>query len=184
VLGQRMAEHVELALIPSGDDVEPGAAAADVIDGDQRLGGKHRMHHRHMDRRKDRDLLRHRAQCGGKRKGLEAQRADIAFAAKSLPARNRQDELEAGAIDHLGDVGDLRPAGLPSLGYFRNRNPAVGVEREQAKLQPVGIVKRVGELRHAVSLMLASGGREGTGILRREVGGCKWGVISRPPSLR
>ena len=117
----------------------------------------------------DRDLFGHRAQRCGKRKGLVAQRADIELAAKSLPARDRQDELEAGAVDHLRDLGNLSPVRPPPLRHFGNGDAAVGVEREQAELELVGVVKRVG-VGHAADLW----GREGTGIVLREFGGCKW----------
>jgi hypothetical protein len=149
VLGKGVAEHVELALIPSGHDVEAGTAAAGMIDRHQRLCRKHRMHDRHVHRREDRDLLGDRPKCGCKCECLEAMGANIEFAAKSLPARDRQDEFEAGPVDHFRDSRDIWPARLPSLRHLGDRNSTVGVEREQAELQPVGIVKRVWRSRHA-----------------------------------
>src|SRR6476469_8723060 len=44
MFGRRMSKHVELALIPSGHDVQSSSTAADVIDRYQRLGREHRMH--------------------------------------------------------------------------------------------------------------------------------------------
>jgi len=55
-------------------------------------------------------------------------------------------------VDHFGDLGNLGPTRLPSLWHSCNRNPAVGVEQEQAKLQPVGVMKRVGTQGHAGDL--------------------------------
>jgi hypothetical protein len=48
------------------------------------------MHHRHVHRREDRDLLGDRAKCGRKREGLETMGANVELAAKSLPARDRR----------------------------------------------------------------------------------------------
>jgi hypothetical protein len=107
------------------------------------------MHDRHMHGGEDRDLFGDRAKCCCEREGLETMGANIEFAAESLPTRDRQDELEAGSVDHFRDVHDIRPARLPSLRHLGDRNSAVGVEREQAQLQSVGIVKRVWRSRHA-----------------------------------
>jgi hypothetical protein len=125
------------------------------------------MHHRHMHGGKDRDLLGHRQQRCGKGKGLVAQRADIELAAKSLPARDRQDEFEAGAVDHFCHFGNLGPARLPPLRHLGDRNAAVGVEREQAEFEFVGVMKRVGAAHRDVP----SGILEG--ILRRDLVRCK-----------
>ena len=39
----RHAEHLELALVPAGDDVQPEAALADMIGGDHFFGGDQGM---------------------------------------------------------------------------------------------------------------------------------------------
>ena len=46
---QRHAEHAEFLRIPAADDVEPGPALADMIDGGQRLGSIERMNQRHVN---------------------------------------------------------------------------------------------------------------------------------------
>src|SRR6202041_698737 len=42
-------EHRKFARIPTADDVQPGAAATDVIDGRERLGGVKRMQNRDVN---------------------------------------------------------------------------------------------------------------------------------------
>ena len=93
-----MTEHVELFLVPAADDVEPGAAAADVVDRHQRLGREHRMDQRNVHGRKDRDVP---GDCGhrrGVRQGFERRGAHLCFAAVALPARDRKNELDAGLV--------------------------------------------------------------------------------------
>jgi hypothetical protein len=48
-----------------------------------------------------------------------------------------QDELEAGAVDHLGDLGNVSPVRPPPLRHFGNGDAAVGVEGKQAELELV-----------------------------------------------
>jgi hypothetical protein len=48
-----------------------------------------------------------------------------------------QDELEAGAVDHLGDLGTVSPVRPPPLRHFGNGDAAVGVEGKQAELELV-----------------------------------------------
>ena len=50
-------EHREFARIPSADDVQPGAAATDVIDGRERLGGIERMQKRDVNGHENPDPL-------------------------------------------------------------------------------------------------------------------------------
>jgi hypothetical protein len=51
------AEHRELVLTPAADDVETGAAVADVVDRGDGLGGKYRMDERHVHGDKNRDAM-------------------------------------------------------------------------------------------------------------------------------
>ena len=57
IFHQRHAEHVELVRIPAANDVQSGAAVADVIDGRQRLCRIERMQQRHMHGHEQRDAL-------------------------------------------------------------------------------------------------------------------------------
>ena len=57
MFGLAVTEHVELFLVPAAHDVEPGAAAADMIDRHQRLGGEHRMDERHVYGRENGDVV-------------------------------------------------------------------------------------------------------------------------------
>src|SRR5690606_27241552 len=69
--------------------------------------------------------------------------AAVHLAAEALPAGDRQDELQPGRVGHAGDVDDLVPLGLPALRHRRQRQAAIGVEREDADLEPVRPVHRM-----------------------------------------
>ena len=58
VLAKRNAEHRELFDVPAGHDVEPEPPLPDVIRGDDRLGGEHRMDQRHMNGGERDDVVR------------------------------------------------------------------------------------------------------------------------------
>ena len=57
VLHLRLAEHLDLRLVPAGDDVEAEAAAGDVVDGGGLLGGHDRMDGRHVRGGEDAGIL-------------------------------------------------------------------------------------------------------------------------------
>ena len=71
------------------------------------------------------------------RQRLEAGVAHVRFAAVALPARDRQQEIEAGTVGEPRDIGNLVPAGPPPLRHLGDRDATVGVEPEQAELERV-----------------------------------------------
>ena len=143
VPGLAMPEHVELVLVPSAHDVQPGAAAAHMIDGRERLGGEHRMHERNMHGREDRNV----PGDGGKRRGvsqrLERGGAHLGRAAVTLPARDRKNEFDAGIISRLRNGLDFLPIGTPPIGNFRESRPAVCIDGEKPELEAVGVPHRI-----------------------------------------
>jgi len=58
MLPLRHAEHLELALVPAGDNVQPEAALADMIGGDHFFGRDQGMEEGRVHRAEDRDPLR------------------------------------------------------------------------------------------------------------------------------
>src|SRR5262249_6949336 len=140
VVAERDAEHPELDRIPPGDDVEAEAAMTDVIGGHHLLGGKYRVDKCDMKRAEGRDLPRRRQQpaCPGQR--LERRSLRIAFALISMPAPDRQQELEAGLIGKPGRRDVVVPGGVPALRRLGEAGPAGAVHPEQPKLELVPVV--------------------------------------------
>jgi hypothetical protein len=110
VLALLHAEHLELALVPAGDDVEAEAALADVVGGDALLGGDDRMKQRRMHGAEHGDALGRGEQAGRPGDGLERLAVQVGVAAVALPAPDRQQEVDAGGVAHAGE----REAVLPS----------------------------------------------------------------------
>jgi len=146
VLANLGAEHGELLRIPAADDVEPGAAAADVIDGGQRLGGIDRMHDRHVHRHEQADLLRHRGEARGPGKGLERPLAHVILAAEAAPARDRQKEFEPRAVGDTGRVQIVVPTGAPALGDIGDGEAAVALAENTPSLKRFGPLRGCGAI--------------------------------------
>ena len=148
LLDQRRAEHAELLRVPAADDVEPGAALADVIDRRQRLGRIERMHQRHMHGHEQADPLGRGGEARRPGEGLERPFAHLVLAAETVPARDRQEEFQPGAVGDLRGGEIVLPAGLPALRHVGDGQPAIGIGREDAELQPVRAFERM-RFRHA-----------------------------------
>ena len=71
VLAQAHAEHIELGLVPAGDDVEAEPAVTDVIGGRDLLCGEDRVDQRRVDGAKEADLLGMGQQASRPSDGLE-----------------------------------------------------------------------------------------------------------------
>ena len=145
VVDQIEPEHRELFGVPAANDVEPGPPVRGVVDGRERLGGEHRMRHRHMDGREQGDPLGDAREARREGQGLVRPFAAVELAAEALPAGDRQDELETGLVRHAGDLDDLRPERGPALGNARQSEAAIGVDREDAELEDVRAVHRMHE---------------------------------------
>src|ERR1700730_13538925 len=74
----RDAEHLEFALVPAGDNVQPEAALADMIGGDYFFGGDRGMEQRRVYGAEDRDPLRRGKQTAGPGDGLECRAVEVA----------------------------------------------------------------------------------------------------------
>src|SRR5262245_55998379 len=81
-------------------------------------------------------------------KRLERPLAAIHLAAKTLPAGNRQQKLDAGTIRHLGGLDDLAPTRGPAFWHAGERQPAVGIHGKYAELEPVGPMQGVNGCGH------------------------------------
>ena len=101
------------------------------------------MHHRHMNRGKQPDVLRDPSQ--GRRIGqcLETPLAAVHFAAEPLPARDRQEKLDTGAVGHLRDLNHLVPVSRPTLWHPRERQAAISIGRKNPQLEPIGTMHRM-----------------------------------------
>ena len=106
---QRRAEHLDFRPVPTGDDVEHEAAAADMIDGAGLLGGHHRMHRRHMRGGEDGGIFGQRGHGGGPGEALEPFAVEIRAAAEALPAPDRNDGFEFHLVRHHRNRRGARP---------------------------------------------------------------------------
>ena len=64
----------------------------------------------------------------------------IGFAAIALPAPDRQHEVDAGCVGHLGELLAAVPIGRPALGKPRHRPAVRAIGAEQAELELVAVV--------------------------------------------
>ena len=142
VLALLHAEHLELALVPAGDDVEAEAAVADVVGGDALLGGDDRMEQRRVHGAEHGDALGLGEQPGGPGHRLQRLAVQIGVAAVALPAADRQHEVDAGGVRHAGEREAVRPARRPALRHLGGRAAGRAVGAEQADLERVGVVHR------------------------------------------
>src|ERR1700722_15958995 len=95
VLDHRQAEQRELLRTPAADDIQAGAPARCMVHRRQRLRCEHWMYHRHMHGGEQRDALREASKCCGVSQRLKAPLAVVNLAAETLPARDRQEKLDA-----------------------------------------------------------------------------------------
>ena len=151
VLRQVDAHRVVLRLVPAGDDVEPGAAAADLVDGGHLLRGDERVVERGVDRGEDEDALRLGEQPGGERDRVEHALVEVRLAAVPDPARDRQHEVEPDLVGEPAQPEVVVPRRLPAILDLRHRHPGRAVRREQAELE-VGAVEQC--FCHGVSFVI------------------------------
>ena len=109
------AEHLELAFVPAGDDVEAEASGADLVGGDHLLGCDDRVEQRRVDRAKHRDTFCCCKQACRPRNRLERGAVEIALAAVALPASDREHEVDAGIVCHLAELQAIGPARGPTF---------------------------------------------------------------------
>ena len=113
----RHAEHLKLALVPAGDDVQAEAALADMIGGDHFLGGDQGMEQRRVHGAEDRDPLCCRKQTAGPGDGLECRAVKVAWAAVAFPAADRQKKIDPGLVGNVRHLETIGPARQPALRY-------------------------------------------------------------------
>ncbi|ESW92444.1 hypothetical protein X770_05820 [Mesorhizobium sp. LSJC269B00] len=141
LLDQRRAEHAEFLRVPAADDVQAGAALADMVDSCQRLGGIERMHQRHMHGHEQADLLGGHRQSCCPGEGLERPFAHLVAAAKATPARDRKHKFQPGAVGDLRRRQIVLPACRPAFRHIGDGQTAIGIGRKDAELQFVRAVQ-------------------------------------------
>jgi hypothetical protein len=130
------------ALVPAAYDVEPEAAFADVVGGDEFLGGDEGRDQRRVHRAEHGQPLGIGGQPAGPGDGLEGGALVIGVAAIALPSADRQHELDAGGVRHPRQVQAIRPAAQPAFRHRRHRPAGRAVGAEQPELQPVATAHR------------------------------------------
>ena len=135
MLAHRRAEHGELVLVPAAHHVQPEAALADMIGGDELLGGDHRMDQRRVHRAEYRDPLRGRQQPGRPGDGFQRLALVIGVAAVALPAAHRQHELDPDLVGQARQAQAVGPASAPALRDHRHGAAGRAIRAEQAELQ-------------------------------------------------
>ena len=159
------AEHLELALVPADHQVEPEAPLADMVGGDEFLGGDQRIEQRRMHGAEHGDALRRGQQPGRPGHGFERGAVEIGGAAITLPARDWQHEVDAARLRHAGEREAVGPARRPALRHLRRRTAGGAIGAEQAELERIAI-----EHREALGQRCGAGGQ---GLLHSP-------VIARP----
>ena len=136
------AEHLEFALVPSGDDVQRETALADVVGGDELLRGNDRMEQRRVDGAEHGDALGRLQQAAGPGHRLQRRAVEIGVAAVAFPAADRQHEIDAGFVGHRAEREAIRPARGPALRRLGRGARRRAVRAEHADLERVGVVHR------------------------------------------
>ena len=116
----RHAEHLEFALVPAGDDVQPEAALADMIGGDHFFGGDQGMEQRRVHGAEDRDPLRRRQETAGPGDGLERRAVKVARAAIAFPAADRQKKIDSRLVGDARHLQTIGPAREPAFRHQRS----------------------------------------------------------------
>ena len=153
----RDTEHFEFALIPTGDEIEPEAAGADMIGGDEFLGGDQRMKQRRMHGTENRDALRRGQKAAGPGYGFERSAMKIAGAAVAFPAPDRQQEIDAGRIGQFCQFEAVGPGRQPALRHQRGGAGGRAVGAEKPDLERIIAmhgdtrVHRCGSVRHELT---------------------------------
>ena len=144
VLHHRRAEHLDLGLVPAGDDVEREAAAGDVIYGGRLLRRHDRMNGRHMRGGEDAGIARRGAD--GRRPGetLEARTVKVGGTAESLPASNWHQRLELHLLENPGQFQRVGPIDLQDAVDGGDRTTAVEVRSKRAELEFTIVENRIG----------------------------------------
>ena len=142
VLALLHAEHIELALVPADDDVQPESPFADMVGGDHLLGRHDRIEQRRMHGAEHGDALARGQQAGRPGDRLERRALVVGVAAVALPASDRQHEVDAGLVRHAHELEIVRPASRPALRHQRHGAAGRTVCAEQPDLELVGVVHR------------------------------------------
>src|ERR1700683_5574020 len=112
VLALLDSEHVEFAFVPSAHDIHAHAALANMVGGDELLGGDQRMKQRRMHGAEHRNALGGAEEADRPGNGLQRGAMKIGLAAVALPARNRQQEVGARLRRRAAPTPDI-PARSP-----------------------------------------------------------------------
>ena len=118
VLALLHAEHLELALVPADHDIDADPALADVVGGDEFLGRDQRMKQRCVDRAEYGHALGGAEQAYRPGNRFKRPAVKIGVAAVTLPARDRQHEIEAGLVREPGQSQAVGPTRRPALRHF------------------------------------------------------------------
>ena len=193
VLRQVDAHRVVLRLVPAGDDVEPRAATADLVDGRHRLRRHDGVVERGVDRRERDHALGVREDAGRERDGVEDALVEVRLAAVADPAGDREHEVDARGVAQLREPQVVVPGRLPAILDLRHGHAGRAVRRERAELQVLaveqalrqrGLLGRDGRSRWAVE-MDGRVSRRGAGASsRREGRGAGARSRRRPPPGR
>src|SRR5258707_12437773 len=109
------ADHLALVLVPSDYEIEPEPAFADMIGGDELLGGDQRIEQWRMDSAEHRDTPGRGKEPARPRHGLESRALIIGIAAMAFPARDRQQKIDAPLAGHAGEAHIVGPASGPAF---------------------------------------------------------------------
>ncbi len=143
VLHLRLAEHLDLGLVPAGDDVEAEAAVGEMIDGGRLLRRHHRMHGRDMRGREDAGPRGRGADAGCPGERLEALSVEIGDAAEALPAPDRHQRLEAHLVTHFRERERARPFRFEHAVDLGDGAAARKIAGERAELELAIVEQRI-----------------------------------------
>jgi len=124
IVRQGQAKRLVFGLVPSCNDVQPGAAIADMVNGGDLLCHHHGVIGSRVDGGKNRDVLCGGQQSGRPGHGLKHAAMKIGFAAITDPARDRQHEINARVIEQMAQRKIVFPGIVPTfldLGHTHSR---------------------------------------------------------------
>jgi hypothetical protein len=154
VLELLFAEHLDLGLVPAGDDIEVEATAGHMIDGRGLLGGHDGMDGRHMRGGKDARIPGRSADRRRPRKRFEALPVEVGHAAESFPTADRHQRLELHLIAHACQRERIRPGRLQHPLDAGDGAAAAEIGAEGAELELAMVEQRIGRFAQLIGSCL------------------------------
>ena len=144
MVDHRHAEHFKLGSVPSGDDIDGVAAAADVIDHGRLLGGHDRMDGRNVRGGEHGRIFGRGRHSGCPAEAFESGAIEIGLAAEALPAPDRHQRFEFHLVRYLREPQRVGPGDLQGSRHGGDGATAAQIGAERTELQLAVVEQRIG----------------------------------------